>query len=29
MRDDWKKVFEDDEPDKVITRMLKIEEIRC
>ncbi|WP_314409310.1 phosphogluconate dehydrogenase C-terminal domain-containing protein [Streptomyces kroppenstedtii] len=28
VRDDWKKVFEDDELDKVITRMLKIKEIR-
>ncbi|MDQ1033850.1 hypothetical protein QFZ75_000266 [Streptomyces sp. V3I8] len=27
VRDDWKKVFEDDELDKVITRMLKIKEI--
>ncbi|MET4656698.1 phosphogluconate dehydrogenase C-terminal domain-containing protein [Streptomyces fungicidicus] len=28
VRDDWKKVFEDEELDKVITRMLKIKEIR-
>ncbi|MEV0022920.1 phosphogluconate dehydrogenase C-terminal domain-containing protein [Streptomyces atroolivaceus] len=28
VRDDWKNVFEDDELDKVITRMLKIKEIR-
>ncbi|MER7787535.1 MULTISPECIES: phosphogluconate dehydrogenase C-terminal domain-containing protein [unclassified Streptomyces] len=28
VRDDWKKVFQDDELDKVITRMLKIKEIR-
>ncbi|MBQ0851119.1 NAD(P)-binding domain-containing protein [Streptomyces sp. BH-SS-21] len=28
VRDDWKKVFEDDELDKVITRMLKIKEIK-
>ncbi|MET9559244.1 phosphogluconate dehydrogenase C-terminal domain-containing protein [Streptomyces tauricus] len=27
VRDDWKKVFEDDELDKVITRMLKIKQI--
>lgn len=28
VRDDWKNVFEDDELDKVITRMLKFKEIR-
>ncbi|MFJ6564217.1 phosphogluconate dehydrogenase C-terminal domain-containing protein [Streptomyces sp. NPDC091412] len=28
VRDDWKKVFEDEELDKVITRMLKIKEIK-
>ncbi|MFJ8655906.1 phosphogluconate dehydrogenase C-terminal domain-containing protein [Streptomyces rochei] len=28
VREDWKKVFEDDELDKVITRMLKIKEIK-
>ncbi|ALC25994.1 MULTISPECIES: phosphogluconate dehydrogenase C-terminal domain-containing protein [Streptomyces] len=28
VRDDWKKVFDDDELDRVITRMLKIKEIR-
>ncbi|GAB2835330.1 phosphogluconate dehydrogenase C-terminal domain-containing protein [Streptomyces daliensis] len=28
VKDDWKKVFQDDELDKVITRMLKIKEIR-
>ncbi|XKK61700.1 NAD(P)-binding domain-containing protein [Streptomyces sp. ARC32] len=28
VREDWKKVFEDEELDKVITRMLKIKEIR-
>ncbi|WP_250291076.1 phosphogluconate dehydrogenase C-terminal domain-containing protein [Streptomyces atroolivaceus] len=28
VRDDWKNVFEDDELDRVITRMLKIKEIR-
>ncbi|MFJ7086612.1 phosphogluconate dehydrogenase C-terminal domain-containing protein [Streptomyces griseus] len=28
VRDDWKKVFEDEELDRVITRMLKIKEIR-
>lgn len=28
VRDDWKKVFQDDELDKVITRMLKTKEIR-
>ncbi|MFJ8863378.1 phosphogluconate dehydrogenase C-terminal domain-containing protein [Streptomyces sp. NPDC102451] len=28
VRDDWKNVFEDDELDKVITRMLKIKEIK-
>ncbi|WP_425825745.1 phosphogluconate dehydrogenase C-terminal domain-containing protein [Streptomyces fractus] len=28
VKDDWKKVFEDGELDKVITKMLKIEEIR-
>ncbi|MER6978917.1 phosphogluconate dehydrogenase C-terminal domain-containing protein [Streptomyces carpinensis] len=28
VRDDWKKVFADDELDKVITRMLKIKEIK-
>lgn len=27
-RDDWKKVFENEELDRVITRMLKIKEIR-
>ena len=28
VRDDWKNVFQDDELDKVITRMLKIKEIK-
>ncbi|MFF5566985.1 phosphogluconate dehydrogenase C-terminal domain-containing protein [Streptomyces sp. NPDC012623] len=28
VKDDWKKVFEDDELDKVITRMLRIKEIK-
>ncbi|MFI9462699.1 phosphogluconate dehydrogenase C-terminal domain-containing protein [Streptomyces xiamenensis] len=28
VRDDWKKVFEDEELDKVITRMLKIKDIK-
>ncbi|MGC9438313.1 phosphogluconate dehydrogenase C-terminal domain-containing protein [Streptomyces sp. WG5] len=28
VRDDWKKVFDDEELDKVITRMLKIKEIK-
>ncbi|MFE7336976.1 phosphogluconate dehydrogenase C-terminal domain-containing protein [Streptomyces griseus] len=28
VRDDWKKVFDDEELDRVITRMLKIKEIR-
>ncbi|WSY93720.1 hypothetical protein OH809_24480 [Streptomyces sp. NBC_00873] len=28
VRDDWKNVFNDDELDKVITRMLKIKEIK-
>ncbi|MFC9648475.1 phosphogluconate dehydrogenase C-terminal domain-containing protein [Streptomyces sp. NPDC056937] len=28
VKDDWKKVFQDDELDKVITRMLRIKEIK-
>jgi hypothetical protein len=28
VKDDWKKVFDDGELDKVITKMLKIKEIR-
>lgn len=28
VRDDWKNVFDDTELDKVITRMLKIKEIK-